>query len=105
MIGFLEGFVKLGAIFLRRLGQAAVGNRYDLLRLQQAAILHDRGQRKPWEHAGNRNEKYHNEDSDDLEHNQDDEGIPEEVAEAWVTYQRQQQVPAARQGLWRRRRS
>ena len=73
---------------------ASVGNRYDLLRLQQAAILHDRGQRKPWEHAGNRNKKpnlahmtCHDEDSDDFEHNQDEEGIPEEIAEAWVTYQ------------------
>ena len=30
---------------------ASVGNQYDLLRLQQAAVLHDRGDRKPWEKA------------------------------------------------------
>ncbi|CAE7294300.1 GIP [Symbiodinium sp. CCMP2592] len=72
---------------------ASVGNRYDLLRLQQAAILHDRGQRKPWEAANARNKKanyahvtYHEEDSD-LDEEGGDEGIPEEVAEAWVTYQ------------------
>ena len=76
---------------------ASVGNRYDLLRLQQAAVLHDRGQRKPWEGAGSRgNKKPHYahvtdyDDGDGSEGGPDDvgeEGIPEEVAEAWVTYQ------------------
>ncbi|CAE7526678.1 unnamed protein product, partial [Symbiodinium necroappetens] len=76
---------------------ASVGNRYDLLRLQQAAVLHDRGQRKPWEGAGSRgNKKPHYahvtdyDDGDGSEGGSDDvgeEGIPEEVAEAWVTYQ------------------
>ncbi|CAE6927736.1 unnamed protein product [Symbiodinium sp. CCMP2456] len=74
---------------------ASVGNRYDLLRLQQAATLHDRGQRKPWESHGMRNKKtnyahmtYHDdEESDELADPQDEDGIPEEVAEAWVTYQ------------------
>ncbi|CAE7219835.1 unnamed protein product, partial [Symbiodinium sp. KB8] len=75
---------------------ASVGNRYDLLCLQQAAVLHDRGQRKPWEGASNRGKKPHYahvtdyDDGDGSEGGPDDvgeEGIPEEVAEAWVTYQ------------------
>ena len=72
---------------------ASVGNRYDLLRLQQAAILHDRGQRKPWETANTRSRRtnyanvtFHEDDSEPDEC-AGDEGIPEEVAEAWVTYQ------------------
>ncbi|CAE6942423.1 RE2 [Symbiodinium sp. CCMP2592] len=74
---------------------ASVGNRYDLLRLQQAAILHDRGQRKPWESANKgRKPNYahvtfnEQDDSDGPGDEFEGEGIPEEVAEACrVTYQ------------------
>ncbi|CAE7360399.1 GIP [Symbiodinium sp. CCMP2592] len=51
---------------------ASVGNEYSLGKLQKAAIIQDRGLRKPWE------------GTDDFE-NLDD--IPEEVAVAYVTYQ------------------
>ena len=33
---------------------ASVGNTYNLHRPQQSAVLHDRGQRKPWESARNK---------------------------------------------------
>ena len=74
---------------------ASVGNRYDLLRLQQAAVLHDRGHRKPWENSNpkGRRTNYANMtsdltgiDEDVLEEPDEEDGIPEEVAQAWVTF-------------------
>ena len=78
---------------------ASVGNEYNLHRLQQAAVLHDRGHRKPWE--GNRSRKpytahlaggvedggseaedHYGEDTIELE-----DGVPEDVAVAYATYQ------------------
>ena len=64
---------------------AAVGNRYDLLGLQQAAVLHDRGQRPKRTNYAHVTD--HNCDDDTDGENDLDEGIPEKVAEAWVTYQ------------------
>ena len=78
---------------------ASVGNEYNLHRLQQAAVLHDRGHRKPWE--TNRSRKPYSahvtnalEDADEEPDviNQDedsglDDGVPEEVALAYATYQ------------------
>ncbi|CAE7689238.1 unnamed protein product [Symbiodinium sp. CCMP2592] len=76
---------------------ASVGNKYDLLRLQQAAVLHDRGHRKPWESnaAKGRRTNYANM-TDEVDHDgpddetgnltDGDEGIPEEVAQAWMTF-------------------
>ncbi|OLP81840.1 hypothetical protein AK812_SmicGene37558 [Symbiodinium microadriaticum] len=78
---------------------ASVGNEYNLHRLQQAAVLHDRGHRKPWEtsrtrkpysaHLTNASEdndydesRAPREDESDLE-----DGVPEEVAIAYATYQ------------------
>ena len=105
------GYTRLDAIYLRRrppggtsTGSSSTkarsstssrhGNRYDLLRLQQAAVLHDRGQRKPWESSGTRSKRTnythvtdHNGDEDSDGENEPDDGIVEEVAEAWVTYQ------------------
>ncbi|CAE7355909.1 unnamed protein product [Symbiodinium necroappetens] len=74
---------------------ASVGNRYDLLRLQQAAVLHDRGHRKPWENSNpkGRRTNYANMtndlagiDEDVLDEPDEEDGIPEEVAQAWVTF-------------------
>ncbi|CAE6964969.1 unnamed protein product [Symbiodinium sp. CCMP2456] len=77
---------------------SSVGNQYNLLKLQQAAVLHDRGHRKPWESKGRRPYTAHlteeaadeddAEDRDELYDQLDgDEGIPEEVAVAYATYQ------------------
>ena len=79
---------------------ASVGNTYSLPRLQQAAVIHDRGHRKPWENgAGGKGRKPHTahyteaDDSfgsgdDENEHDHEsDEGVPEEVAVAYATYQ------------------
>ena len=75
---------------------ASVGNTYSLARLQQAAVIHDRGHRKPWEGGGNgkgrRPHTAHYTDSygsgeDDFEPEEDDDGVPEEVAVAYATYQ------------------
>ena len=73
---------------------ASVGNQYNLSKLQQAAVLHDRGHRKPWEARGKRAHTTHLtegadenvEDEDELDY-YDGEGIPEEVAVAYATYQ------------------
>ncbi|CAE7692154.1 GIP [Symbiodinium sp. CCMP2592] len=76
---------------------ASVGNKYDLLRLQQAAVLHDRGRRKPWEsnaakgrrtNYANMTDEVDHDDPDDETGNLTDgeEGIPEEVAQAWMTF-------------------
>ena len=74
---------------------ASVGNRYSLHHLQHAAVLHDRGQRKPWESTtgkGRRTNYTHmtnhdmsDEDEEDADNPED--AIPEEVAEALMTYQ------------------
>ena len=77
---------------------ASVGNEYNLLRLQQAAVLHDRGHRKPWETGkGKRAHTAHltsNGGDDDLSDGERDngdadldDGVPEEVAVAFATYQ------------------
>ncbi|CAE7255789.1 GIP, partial [Symbiodinium sp. CCMP2456] len=77
---------------------ASVGNQYNLLKLQQAAVLHDRGHRKPWESKAKRPYTAHltedadgdddGEDRDEIfDHFDGDEGIPEEVAVAYATYQ------------------
>ncbi|CAE7772812.1 unnamed protein product, partial [Symbiodinium sp. CCMP2456] len=77
---------------------ASVGNQYNLLKLQQAAVLHDRSHRKPWESKAKRPYTAHltedadgddaGEDRDDaFEHSEGEEGIPEEVAVAYATYQ------------------
>ena len=77
---------------------ASVGNEYNLLRLQQAAVLHDRGHRKPWEtRKGKRAHTAHltsNGGDDDLSDGERDngdadldDGVPEEVAVAFATYQ------------------
>ena len=74
---------------------ASVGNQYNLAKLQQAAVLHDRSHRKPWEaHSRKRTNTAHMTDFDSGEYMMDDEinddadkEMPEEVAQAWVTYQ------------------
>ena len=57
---------------------ASVGNTYSLHRLQQAAVLHDRGQRKPWESLrGKRTHTAHvtdNGDGDGFEGDESDFG-------------------------------
>eukprot|EP00439_Symbiodinium_sp_Y106_P021298 s4955_g2.t1 len=77
---------------------ASVGNEYNLHRLQQAAVLHDRGHRKPWEngrtrkpytahYTGNGDDDSAGEDprhGDDIEL---ENGVPEDVAVAYATYQ------------------
>ena len=74
---------------------ASVGNRYSLHHLQHAAVLHDRGQRKPWEAAGGKARRTNfahmtihdlsDEENDEVANSE--ETIPEEVAEALMTYQ------------------
>ena len=77
---------------------ASVGNVYNLHRLQQAAVLHDRGHRKPWEtsktrraHTAHLTTIDDGEDQNDDEQGRDDgeleDGVPEEVAVAFATYQ------------------
>ena len=78
---------------------ASVGNTYSLPRLQQAAVIHDRGHRKPWESGGpgkgRRTHTAHFTEADDGfgsgeedgDHYEEDDGIPEEVAVAYATYQ------------------
>ena len=72
---------------------ASVGNTYNLHRLQQAAVLHDRGQRKPWETArGRRTHTPHVTDApggtlSDDEGSELEDGVPEDVAVAYATYQ------------------
>ncbi|CAE7208983.1 GIP [Symbiodinium natans] len=75
---------------------ASVGNTYSLQRLQKAAIIRDRGHRKPWEggkgrraHVANVTDHDQEPDSDHIE--SDDESMPEEVASAYVTYQNAKQ--------------
>ena len=72
---------------------ASVGNRYSLHHLQHAAVLHDRGQRKPWE-SGNPKGRRPNfahltnhETDEDEDYENNDLEIPQEVAEALMTYQ------------------
>ncbi|CAE6947744.1 unnamed protein product [Symbiodinium sp. CCMP2592] len=73
---------------------ASVGNRYSLHHLQHAAVLHDRGQRKPWE-AGNARPRRtnfahmtdHDYDTDGEDPFDGEDGIPEDVAEAFMTCQ------------------
>ena len=75
---------------------AGVGNVYSLHKLQKAAVIQDRGLRKPWEGTNPRAKRTHHahltghddgnsSESDDNDF--EDEGIPEEVAQAYVTYQ------------------
>ncbi|CAE7492417.1 GIP [Symbiodinium natans] len=72
---------------------ASVGNSYSLQKLQQAAVIHDRGHRKPWE--GAKGKKLHNthmtdayDDSDaDSLGDEEGEGVAEEVATAYVAFQ------------------
>ena len=78
---------------------ASVGNTYSLPRLQQAAVIHDRGHRKPWESgSGGRGRRPHTahfteaddllgSGGDDLDNDDEDDCIPEEVAIAYATYQ------------------
>ena len=78
---------------------ASVGNTYSLPRLQQAAVIHDRGHRKPWEGGGSgkgrRPHTAHYTEADDsfgsgeedLAHDDEDDGVSEEVAIAYATYQ------------------
>ena len=75
---------------------ASVGNAYSLHRLQKAAVIQDRGLRKPWEGSGGRNKKAHaahftghtgDESSESDVKDDEDDGIPEDVAQAYVTYQ------------------
>ncbi|OLP82117.1 Copia protein [Symbiodinium microadriaticum] len=75
---------------------ASVGNQYHLGKLQQAAVLHDRGHRKPWEARGRKPHTAHlteagddgpGADEDEELEDFDGDGIPEEVAIAYATYQ------------------
>ena len=75
---------------------ASVGNSYSLHKLQKAAVIQDRGLRKPWEGPGSRGKKTHTahftghdggDTSDTDTRDDEDEGIPEDVAQAYVTYQ------------------
>ena len=78
---------------------ASVGNAYSLGRLQQAAVIHDRGHRKPWENGNGKGRRPHTAhfteaddylasgDEDIENENDSDEGVPEEVAVAYATYQ------------------
>ena len=78
---------------------ASVGNSYSLPRLQQAAVIHDRGHRKPWESntSGKGRKPYtaHYTEADgslesgeeDIDVEEGDGGVPEEVAVAYATYQ------------------
>ena len=78
---------------------ASVGNEYNLHRLQQAAVLHDRGHRKPWETSRTRKpySAHLTNASEDNDHDENraprgdesdlEDGVPEEVAIAYATYQ------------------
>ncbi|CAE7467344.1 RE2 [Symbiodinium sp. CCMP2456] len=81
---------------------ASVGNTYSLNRLQKAAIIQDRGHRKPWESGtgkgGRRPYTAHMTDAGDEDEDagaegnpddfeDDDDPMPEEVAVAFMTYQ------------------
>ncbi|CAE7520200.1 GIP [Symbiodinium microadriaticum] len=78
---------------------ASVGNEYNLHRLQKAAVLHDRGHRKPWENGRSRKPhtahithaaEDHDGNDQDLELAADsdlEDGVSEEVAVAYATYQ------------------
>ena len=78
---------------------ASVGNVYSLNKLQKAAIIQDRGLRKPWESGNGKGGRKpftahvtdsgdHDEDADFAEEPYDgDEAMPEEVAVAYMTYQ------------------
>ncbi|CAE7324091.1 hypothetical protein AK812_SmicGene40206 [Symbiodinium microadriaticum] len=78
---------------------ASVGNVYSLNKLQKAAIIQDRGLRKPWESGNGKGGRKpftahvtdsgdHDEDGDFAEEPYDgDEAMPEEVAVAYMTYQ------------------
>ena len=72
---------------------ASVGNVYSLGKLQKAAIIQDRGHRKPWENGKTKRAHVaHMTDHDDVQATENEEGdseedLPEEVALAYVTYQ------------------
>ena len=75
---------------------ASVGNTYSLNKLQKAAVIQDRGHRKPWENGRSKRAHVANMTSYDEDPrasgSEDDEGdetfgIPEECVEAYVTYQ------------------
>ena len=73
---------------------ASVGNRYNLHHLQHAAVLHDRGQRKPWEGNGARPRRTnfahmtdHTAETDEEDPFDGEDAVPEDVAEAFMTYQ------------------
>ncbi|CAE7326464.1 GIP [Symbiodinium sp. CCMP2456] len=73
---------------------ASVGNVYSLGKLQKAAIIQDRGLRKPWESGkgGRRPYTAHITDADNdedplPEDDEEDEGYPEELAVAYMTFQ------------------
>ena len=74
---------------------ASVGNRYSLHHLQHAAVLHDRGQRKPWESTTGKGRRanythmtnHDMSDGDEEDADNPEDAIPEEVAEALMTYQ------------------
>ena len=78
---------------------ASVGNEYNLHRLQKAAVLHDRGRRKPWENGRSRKPhtahithaaEDHDGNDQDPESAADsdlEDGVSEEVAVAYATYQ------------------
>ena len=76
---------------------ASVGNVYNLGKLQKAAIIQDRGLRKPWENSGKGGRRPHtahitdaddeNEDQFAQAYDEEDEELPEEVAVAYMTFQ------------------
>ena len=77
---------------------ASVGNEYNLHRLQQAAVLHDRGHRKPWETGRTRRphtahltgSPTDGSDSEGGAPGNDidlEDGVPEDFAVAYATYQ------------------
>ena len=75
---------------------ASVGNQYNLHKLQQAAVLHDRGHRKPWEREHGKGRRPHTAhvtsyDDGGISETEDEadfhDGVPEEVAQAYLTYQ------------------
>ncbi|OLP99804.1 hypothetical protein AK812_SmicGene17601 [Symbiodinium microadriaticum] len=93
-LGYFTSWISARFLDLEELNLlASVGNRYSLHHLQHAAVLHDRGQRKPWE-SGNPKGRRPNfahltnhETDEDEDYENNDHEIPQEVAEALMTYQ------------------
>ncbi|CAE7900046.1 RE1, partial [Symbiodinium sp. KB8] len=93
-LGYFTSWISARFLDLEvaRIGKA-FSDFFSLHHLQHAAVLHDRGQRKPWE-SGNPKGRRPNfahltnhETDEDEDYENNDHEIPQEVAEALMTYQ------------------